>query len=461
MSLYDPVREDPLANSEAEAALLGALMVDNRHIDRAADKLRVEDFSEAVFGRIFSAIVAEYSRGRAANPVTLKPLLADDETLRSMGGTGYLAQLTGSGMGLLGVNGFIDQVATLAARRRLISGLQDAIDIAGDPSSSVEKLIDTADAAIVNATHHGDPLHQVSAAECMDELFATYGESQKGVVCKVIPSIDTLLGAMRPKQLIIGAGRPGMGKTATAISYALGAAQGGHGVLFVSLEMGSTEIAGRMASDICFNGHSGIPYEQIRDGRLSSEQRRELQRARDMAADLPFTVIDAGHMTVGRLSMLVRRYKRRMAAKGQTLELVVVDYLQLMSADGKTGNRNEAVGEISRGLKAIAKDQGVAMFALAQLSREAEKRDDKRPKLSDLRESGQIEQDADAVLFLYRHEYYVRMAEPAEGDPKRTEWEALLRDCEGAIDFICAKRRNGRTGNATGQFWGGNQAVRG
>jgi replicative DNA helicase len=462
MSLDDPnPPESTLANVEAEAALLGALMVDNRQIDRAADKLKAEDFFEPVMGRIFSAIVAEHSRGRPANPVTLKPLLADDETLKVMGGTAYLAQLTGSGAALIGVAGFVEQVASLASRRRLITGLEEAISIAADPSSSVEKLIDVADAAIVEATHRGDPLHQVTAAECLDELFASYEHDQKGVVSTVIPTIDRLVGPMRPKQLVIGAARPGMGKTAVAISYALGAAQGGYGVLFISLEMGSAELGSRMASDLCFDGHRGIPYDCIRDGKLDSDQRRELHRARAMAAGLPFTVIDAGHMTIGRLSMLVRRYKRRFAAKGQSLDLVVVDYLQLMSPDGKSSNRNEAVGEISRGLKAIAKDQGVAMLALAQLSREVEKRADKRPQLSDLRESGQIEQDADAVLFLYRHEYYLRQSEPDENAPERADWEATLRDCAGRIDFICAKRRNGVTGNAQALFWGGNQAVRG
>lgn len=450
-----------LANVEAEAALLGALMIENALIDRACDIVQPDDFSEAVHGRIYSLLVRERSLGRHANPVTLPPFLADDPAIADLGGTGYLAQLTGSGASMIGAMDFARQIGELAKRRRLVEGLDAATALAGDLSTTTEQIVDAADAAIVEAGATADTIHQVTGAQCIDELFASYEDPSMGVTCGIIPQLDEVLGEMRPKQLVIGAGRPGMGKTAVALSYALGAASRGHGVLFISLEMSSTELAQRMVADLCFDGRDRVPFHLIRDNKLSTEQRRTMARARARLAEMPFHVIDAGHMTIGRMAMLVRRYKRRLAARGQSLDLVVVDYLQLLSADRQGRSQYEAVSDVSRGLKAAAKENGVAIFALAQLSRKVEERTDKRPLLWDLRDSGQIEQDADAALFLYREEYYLAQGKPAETDPRHAGWQEAMEACAGRIDFIVAKRRNGSAGSATGTFFGAYQAVRG
>jgi replicative DNA helicase len=454
-------RMDALINVDCEAALLGALMIDNNFIDMAADRLSVEDFGDPLMGRIYSVIVSERMKGRPANPVTLRPFFADDALMAQVGGAGYLGLLTSSSVAVIGTRDFIDQIASLSSRRRLIEGLHEAIALAANPDSSTEQLIDAADAALFDATHKGDPIHQPSAAQCLDEVLAQFSEPQVGVECKVVPSIDNLLGGLRPKSLTIGAGRPGMGKTAVALSYALGAAQNGHGVLFVSLEMSSTELGARMAADMCFTGRGGVPYATIRSGNVTEEQRREVYRARTMLEEMPFRVVDASSLTIGRLAMMVRRHKRRMAAQGVPLELVVVDYLQLLHPDTKARSNYEAVSEVSRGLKAIAKENEVAVFALAQLSREAEKRPDKRPQLSDLRDSGQIEQDADSVLLLYRNEYYLRQNEPDENDPSYFDWKAALADAQNRIEFIAAKVRHGMPGARVAEFWASNQAVRG
>jgi replicative DNA helicase len=248
--------------------------------------------------------------------------------------------------------------------------------------------------------------------------------------------------------------------TAVAVSYALGSAQNGHGVLFATLEMSSRELAGRMAADMCYRDGRGIPYGAIRKGSLDEWQRKQVTRAGQHMCTLPFQVVEKGNLTTGRLNMLIRRHKRRMEAKGQKLELVVVDYLQLMRPD-RRGSKYEDVSEVSMALKAMAMDHGVAIMALAQLSRLVEQRPDKRPQLSDLRDSGQIEQDADVVLFLLREEYYLRLTEPDESDPKRAGWEASMDTARNRIEFIVAKRRNGETGTAIGQFHGAFQAVRG
>ncbi|ODU22764.1 MAG: hypothetical protein ABS87_00940 [Sphingomonas sp. SCN 67-18] len=447
-------------NIEAEAALLGKMLTENRCIDRIADKLRPEDFAEPIIGKIYGLIVREHSMGRPVNPFTLKPYLEGDQAFESLGGMSFFAGLTGA-QSLMVDERAADQIADFAARRRLIAGLQSTVELAGDREETTEAIINAADAAIVEATQHGETLHQPTGAQCLDELLASFDEPILGVECKIIPPIDKLLGPLRPKQLVICAARPGMGKTAVAISYALGAVQAGYGVLFISLEMSSTELGARMASDLCFDGQRGIPFEAIRDAKLKPDQIRKVVQARDMLASSHLQIVDAGKLTIGRIGMIVRRHKRRMAARGVSLDLVIVDYLQLVHPDQRTRSNYEAVSEVSRGLKAVAKDHGVAVMALAQLSRDVEKRPDRKPQLSDLRDSGQIEQDADAVMFLLREEYYHRLDEPDNDSPKYREWAEILERCQGGIEFIVAKRRNGRTGSATGRFYGAYQAVRG
>ncbi|MBI0474238.1 hypothetical protein D9601_02515 [Sphingomonas sp. MA1305] len=448
-----------MSTVEAEYALLGGLVYDNKRIDAVADILAPEDFADPFLGYTYSLIVAEHSQGRAANPITLRPLLQPHDSYAAIGGDKFLATLmasTAAGVPTLDTGRMI---ARLAKRRRLIEGLQASAAMESD--TPIEAIVDAADAAIVTATYSAESAVELTGAACVGRLLDSFGQPKKGVKCGVIKAVDQLLGPLRKKQLVILAGRPGMGKTAAALSYTLGAAQNGHGVLFVSLEMGGEELASRMAGDLCFNGRSGVPLDDILDDNPTPSTIRAVGQAMGMLEDMPLSVIDTGKLTIGRLGMMIRRHARRMVAKGQELELVVIDYLQLLSPDGKAKSSYEAVSEISRGLKAIAKDAGVAILALAQLSREVEKRTDRRPQLSDLRDSGQIEQDADAVMFLVREEYYLRQNEPEQGSAERHDWEQALAAVENQIEFVCAKRRNGRTGSAKGQFFTRFQAVRG
>lgn len=440
-----------LANPEAEGALIGCLLQDNRLIDRAADKLEATDFSEEGYQHLYGVIVREASLGHPVNPVTLKPYFDD---------TSHLLALTSQSAALLGFNSFVAQVVELAKRRHMLAALTDAVDMVADMSAPMEAIMDAADAA-VSPNETRDGVVQLSAVECLDGLIASYDEPNYGVTSKVMPEFDKVAGKLRPKELIILAARPGMGKTAAALSYSLGAAQNGHGVLFISLEMSGTELAARMASDLCYDGKGGVPYSKIRDGDMDRDQHTKVLGARRMMADMPLRIVDAGKLTTARLAMLVMRTKRRMEAAGQSLDLVVVDYLQLLQPDHQARSMYEKVSEISMALKAIAKTYGVAVMALAQLSREVEKRPDRRPQLSDLRDSGQIEQDADGVIFLLREEYYFRLDEPPLDSFDRPSWEEKLKPVLNKIEFICSKRRNGVTGTATGSFYGQYQAVRG
>lgn len=456
------VRSDPVANVEGEYALIAALLFNGKRIDSVADVLTPEQFFDPFFGRLFGLLVAEHARGNTLGALTLRPLIEADPGYQALGGMSFLADLTRSAAALLDVRGAARQVVEFAKRRQVIEGLRAALATAADTTKPIAAAADEADAAIAAAAETASPITQMTGEEAMMVLMREAETPSRSVRSRIIPSMDDLLGGMRPKQLVIGAGRPGMGKTAAALSYALGAAQAGHGVLFVSLEMSAKELAARVAADLAFDGRGGVPYAEINADQPSKRAWQAMEQARGMLADLPFSIVDAGSLTLGRLDMLVRRYRRRMAARGHSLDLVVVDYLQLLRCDDKRSSAYEAVSEISRRLKATAKDHDVALLALAQLSRKVEERGDKRPQLSDLRDSGQIEQDADAVLFLYRPEYYLRQSERA--DPEHLEHEKFqvaLRDCEGKVEFICAKRRNGCTGTATGRFHAANQAVRG
>jgi replicative DNA helicase len=446
---------------EAEFSLLGGLVFDNRRIDAVADILAPEDFGDTFFGHVYGLIISEYSQGRAANPITLRPLLMDTPGFEEAGGLQILANMAMSESLATPPIDTARMIARQAKRRRLVEGLEASAALAVAGQASVEEIVDAADAAIVTATHDAASAIELTAADCVGKLLTSFNQPRKGVKCTSIKPMDDLLGPIRKKQLVILAARPGMGKTATAISYAIGAAAGGHGVMFVSLEMSGEELAGRMAGDLSFNGRSGVPLDDILADEPTQTTVRAVQNAMGMLDDMPLSIVDTGKLTIGRLGMMVRRQARRMAAKGQELELVVIDYLQLLSSDTKGRSAYEAVSEISRGLKAIAKDSGVGILALAQLSREVEKRTDRRPQLSDLRDSGQIEQDADAVVFLVREEYYLRQNEPDQNSALRMDWEAAMAAVENELEFVCAKRRNGRTGSAKGHFYTRFQAVRG
>lgn len=444
---------------EAEAALLGALLQERRLIDPVADRVIADDFSEALHGRIFSAILKLHNEGKSANVITLKPLFDDDPSIKEVGGPSYLVKISSSLASVVGARDFADQIHELAQKRRLIDGLREIIAEGYKGDVTAAEIASAAEETLSSATERDDSAANLSAADCVKRVLDHLHEKDHGV-SSGIGSLDAGLGPILPKQLVILAGRPSMGKSAVASSYALGAALRGHGVLFVSLEMSAEELGERIASDLCFDSDCQVPYSAIVDKRVTVEQGRAIARAQDRLSQLPFGIVDIAACTVGKLNALVRRNSRRMAAQGRKLELVIVDYLQLVRPDRNSENRTHEITQVSMGLKAIAKQHGVAVMALAQLSRSVESRADKRPIMADLRESGQIEQDADAIVFLYRPEYYLKQAEPAEID-QRTKWEALMDDARGKLEFIIAKRRRGCTGKAEGRFFGAFQAVRG
>lgn len=428
---------ETMINVEAEAVLLGAMMMDPALIDRLADRVQPQDFAISFHGRLFETIVREFALGRGTSPVAIKGQFDGDPELEQLGGPSYLARLTGNPISMIAdVLDLSRQIADLSDRRRVRTGLMEAVEACSDLGTSLPEISSLADAALAGRAESS--LVEADAAECVDAWLAELDADVVGTRCHIIPNVDELLGQIRPKSLNIVAGRPGMGKTAFACSYARGAASHGHGTLFVSLEMSKEELTGRMIADSLFDHESArIPYAVLQRRHLNNTDRQRVAEAGSFLSRIPLTVVDAGTLNVGRLDMLVRRHKRRMAARGHSLDLVIVDYLQLLHPDTKMKSAYEATSEVSKRLKAIAKDQDVAIMALAQLSRSVEQRQDKRPQLSDLRDSGQIEQDADVVLFVYREDYHNK--ETAN---------------TGTAEIIIAKQRSGPTGKVKTAFLG-------
>lgn len=467
MTALAAVEHPALTNIETEAALLGALMhpAGANLIDVIADRLTPEDFAEALHGRIFALILQLHAEGKLATPITLKTYLVDDPDMAQVGGPSYLAQLTGSGAAIIGARDFAREISDLAKRRRLIEGLLAVVTDARSAERPIDKLVDAADTALTQALQRTHAVATVSIAQAFDTTLKAIddeaaGLGPQGIKIEGLEDFNDLTGDLRRGELLYLGGRPSMGKTALALRLALGAAEGGNGVALISLEMRAAELTTRAMSDLVFEyGESCPSFEQVRRGRLGPEYRRQLADARDKIAQWPLLITDPPTLNIGRLVMEIRRQRRKLALQGRTLDLVIVDYLGLIKGDPKA-KRFEEVGEISRTLKQIAKECDVALVVLAQLNRECEKREDKRPMLSDLRDAGDIEQDADHVMFVYRDEYYLERSEPDPSDKKRTDWEISMGHARDRIELILAKSRNGKVGKRICYFFGSHQAVR-
>ena len=471
---HDGVAELP-HNTEAEAALLGALMIDNRLIEDVQLKLRADHFYEALHGRVYDAILLMADRNMVANPVTLKPQFESDQAMRALGGPAYLAQLTGSGAALIGARDFAQQIYDLALLRELVSVGRTMAESALDTSQAVEprEQIEAAEMALYKVAEQGGESGSVKtfaqatrlAIELADKALNA-GGGLSGVTTG-LDNVNAKTGGLHHSDLIILAGRPGMGKTALATNFAYNAARRwvrdeedgippeksvGARVAFFSLEMSADQLATRILSE-----QSGISSENLRMGKISQQDFRNLARAAGELEQLPLFIDDTPGLTIAALRTRARRLKRR-----HNIGLIVIDYLQLLQGSSRNGgeNRVQEISEISRGLKTLAKELNVPVMALSQLSRAVEQREDKHPQLSDLRESGSIEQDADIVMFVYREEYYIMSREPkrpGEGDDAKiyddhSKWHSELQRVEGLAELIIAKQRHGATGKVRMRF---------
>ncbi|MEG3155160.1 replicative DNA helicase [Sphingomonas sp. RB1R13] len=455
------------ANVEAEAALLGALMIDNRICEDVQIRLKAHHFFEPLHGRIYDAILRLNDKNMIANPVTLRPMFDGDEAMKEVGGPAYLAQLTGSGAAVIGARDFAVQIYDLALLRALIGVGREMVEGALDTSEDVAPLaqIERAETELYRVAEEGGSEGKVKsfAEASMEsikniELALQNGGHLSGITTG-IDGINAKIGGLHRSDLTILAGRPGMGKTSLATNIAFSAAQryardiedgiepgksAGAAVAFFSLEMSADQLATRILAE-----QSNISSENLRTGRISKQEFQQLARASGELSGLPLYIDDTPGLTIAALRTRARRLKRQ-----KNVGMIVVDYLQLLQGSGKGSNDNrvQEISEISRGLKQLAKELHVPVLALSQLSRAVEQREDKRPQLSDLRESGSIEQDADIVLFVYRDDYYLAAKQPSDDHPDIDSWREEMARVYGTAELIVAKQRHGSTGKIRMRF---------
>src|SRR5689334_21862569 len=465
---------EPPHNFEAEQALLGAILVNNAAYQRVAEFLRPEHFADPLHGKLYDSIGKLIERGQVVSAVTLKTYVEQDEDMKTAGGAAYLARLAAASVHVINAGDFGRAVHDLYLRRQLIdvggTMVNDAFGAVIDEMAlqqieiAEKKLYDLASSGQIEG---GFKPFRTALAEATNAAEAAYNRvGQLTGVATGLAQLDRLLGGLHKSDLIILAGRPSMGKSSLATNIGFNAARAyreeivegapkvvdGAVVGFFSLEMSAEQLATRMISE-----QSEIPSEKIRKGELiSADFDRVLNISRELE-HLNFFIDDTPALSIAGLRTRARRLKRT-----HGLGLIIVDYLQLLAPSGKSRqeNRVQEVSEITRGLKTLAKELDVPVVALSQLSRAVEQREDKRPQLADLRESGSIEQDADVVMFIFREEYYLSRAEPTrrpdETDEKFNDrYERWKERCEvtfGTADIIIAKQRHGPIGTVKLHF---------
>ena len=458
-----PAKEAP-HNLEAEQAILGAILANNEALNHVGSSLMPEDFYAGIHQRIFKSIQQFHDKGLIANPVTLKHHFAGAEGVEDH----YLARLVATATSIINIADYTRVIRDLAVKRRLIGIGENVVVEAFNPQSEHEGMtqVEIAEQQLFKLATDGDAEGGFKALKfsVVDALNRTEKAFQRsGAVVGIdtgFVDMNRLLGGLHPSDLIILAGRPSMGKTALATNLAYncaknlaredeGALERGEkprSVGFFSLEMSAEQLAMRILASEC-----GIPSQNLQRGNLTQEEFERLVEGSNKLSSLPFHIDDTPALSIGALRSRARRLKRV-----HNLSVLVIDYLQLVrpTSSNSQANRVQEVSEITQGLKAIAKELDIPVIALSQLSRAVEQREDKRPQLADLRESGSIEQDADMVMFVYRDEYYLSRTEPRPDTPEHAGWMEKMEKVHGLADVIVAKHRNGPIGNVTLQFQG-------
>ena len=439
-----PVEEQtPPHNFDAEQALLGAIFCNNECFWSVAEFLEPKHFADPVHVLIYEAVAALIEKGRPANPVTLKPRFDDEPELESAGGAQYLARLAGSSTTTINAPHYGAIVFDLWKKRELICLAQDTEAEAFDPAAprSATEMIAHLDERLSEITSEpGEgaprPISHFSAEALSKNEEAYKNEGRIVGVASGFKRLDGMLAGMQDGDLVVVAGRTSMGKTDLAGNLAFNAAHGGKRVFVACVEMAGYQIAQRLLARM-----TGISAQSQRHGALDENDWSRLIAAERTLGELPIDIDDLADATVSRIRAHARRLKRR-----QGLDLIIIDYLQLMSTTQRFNSEVDRLSHLTKGLKALAKECSCPVLLLSQLNRAVEGRDNKRPTLADLRGSGSIEQDADVVIFVYREEYYLERNEPALGANNRASWEKQMEDAKGRLDLIVAKQRNGPIG---------------
>jgi replicative DNA helicase len=458
----------PPGNAQAEQALLGALLANNKAYERVSEFLAPEHFIDPIHGRIYQAIARRCEAGQIADPVTLRGEFESTGLLDEVGGTAYLAQLLAAMVGIINAGDYGRVIRDAWLRRQLIDIGEVVVNRAfgAEPELDGVAQIEAAETQLYDLASHGNTdakaiSFEKALAKAIEMASTAY--TNQGSVSGLdtgLRDLNKKTGGLHPSDLLILAGRPGMGKTALATKIAFGAARAllanarvtnpnamaKQCVAIFSLEMSAEQLATRLLAE-----EARVSADRIRRGEISQRDFDNFVKVSREISDIPLVIDDTPALSLSALRTRCRRLKRT-----QGLGLVVVDYLQLMrpAAGTKPESRVLEISQITQGLKAIAKELEVPVLALSQLSRAVEARDDKRPQLADLRESGTIEQDADGVMFIYRDEYYLAQKEPKivafDRDDKYQEamekWKSDMQSVYQKAELILAKQRHGPTG---------------
>lgn len=446
-------------NLEAEQALLGSLMFDNAVFERLSDRLRGNHFYEPFHQRLFDAIEDHIRQGLLAEPTILMERFKQDPAFQEFGGLRYLADLVDRAPPAANAPDYARVVYDLALRRDLIRIGGEIIKEAPNPETPADEQIEQAEQTLYSLAETGKPSSGfVSFSHALSGAVEMAGEAyqREGKLAGLATRLDDLdqkLGGLHPSDLLILAGRPSMGKTALATNIAFNVARNyrweptpdggrktvdGGVVAFYSLEMSAEQLAMRILADA-----SGVSSDKLRKGEIDASDFGKIRDAAIEIGESPLYIDATGGLSISKLAARARRLKRM----EHGLDLIVVDYLQLVTTgENSQKNRVQEVSEITGGLKALAKELNVPIIALSQLSRQVEQREDKRPQLSDLRESGSIEQDADCVMFVYRESYYLGRAEPREGTEEHLKWQEDMDRLQHQAEVVIGKQRHGPIG---------------
>ena len=462
-----PYRQPP-HNIDAEQAVLGAILINNDAMDRVSNVLKPEHFYDPLHSQVFETMGKLIHMGKPATPITLRTFFENAERIdENLSVPQYIVKLATNAATIINAYEYAKTIYDLAVRRTLITIGEDVVNGAYDSpiDSPPEAQIQDAEGrlyALAEGAKYGKGFVDFSIAlkESINAASAAFARDGglSGVSTGLI-DLDRQMGGLQRSDLIVLAGRPSMGKTALATNIAYNIAKAyseelqpdgtkkvlnGGKVGFFSLEMSAEQLATRVLSE-----QAEIASEKIRRGMINEDEFRRLVEVSQRMSISPLFIDQTGGITIAQLAARSRKLKRQ-----HGLDCLIVDYLQLLAGSSKNANANrvQEITEITTGLKALAKELEVPVVALSQLSRAVEQRDDKRPQLSDLRESGSIEQDADVVMFVFREEYYVSRKEPPPGSPEHATWQAEMERCTGTAEIIIGKQRHGPVGTVKLSF---------
>lgn len=463
-----PFREAP-HNIEAEQELLGAILINNDAADHVSSFLLEEHFFDPLHARIYETSLRLIQSGKQATPITLKTYFENEEPLEELTVPQYLGRLAAKATSIINVTDYAHTIYELHVRRNLINIGEDMVNTAYDTpiDNPPEDQIGDAEQRLYSLAEKGKYgsgfcSFKEAIADAIEMANNAYlRDGGLSGIATGLSDLDRKMGGLQKSDLIILAGRPSMGKTALATNIAFHMANAhkteaqpdgtnktvdGGVVAFFSLEMSAEQLATRIISE-----QSEIPSEKIRRGMIDEKDFRKLVEVSQRLNNLPLFIDQTGGISIAQLAARARRLKRQ-----KNLDVIIVDYLQLLAGSKRTGEgRVQEVSEITTSLKALAKELNVPIIALSQLSRQVEQRDDKRPQLADLRESGSIEQDADVVMFVFREEYYVSRRQPSETAVEETvKWQDEMAQVEGKAEVIIGKQRHGPTGTVKLAFNG-------